>query len=48
LPHFDVAEAVGMELAHGPEVFGQYFTVASLQRLNEVIRSFFGFVLDFF
>jgi len=44
----DVAEAVGMELGDGSEVLGQHFTVASLQRLNEVVRSFFGAVLDFF
>jgi len=44
----DVAEAVGVESPHGSEVLGQHFTVASLQRCNEVIHSVFGFVLDFF
>jgi hypothetical protein len=37
-----------MELGHGSEVLRQHFTVASLQRLNKVICSFFGSVLDVF
>jgi hypothetical protein len=32
-----------MELGHGFEILRQHLTVASLQRLNQIIRCFFGF-----
>lgn len=38
----DGTEAVVMEPGYGFEILRQHLTVASLQRLNQIIRCFFG------
>src|ERR1700693_2001092 len=44
----DVAEAVVAKFGHGSEILREECTLPRLQRLHQVIDSFFGFEVDFF